>query len=89
MIVSEQRYLRRLGVALSIVTIVAATFAVARPSFAAAQPAADAVQASAREAVGGEANLVLPDLSTVNFRGVNGRTLLMRKAGGASSGGND
>jgi len=77
MIVSEQRYLRRLGVALSIVTIVAATFAVARPSFAAAQPAADAVQASAREAVGGEANLVLPDLSTVNFRGVNGRTLLM------------
>ncbi len=27
--------------------------------------------------VGGEANLVLPDLSTVSFHGVNGRTLLM------------
>jgi K(+)-stimulated pyrophosphate-energized sodium pump len=29
------------------------------------------------EAGGGEAALVLPDLSTVDFRGVNGRTLLM------------
>jgi len=29
------------------------------------------------ESAGGEANLVLPDLSTVDFRGVNGRTLLM------------
>ena len=31
----------------------------------------------ARRAAGGEANLVLPDLSTVDFRGINGRTLLM------------
>ena len=30
-----------------------------------------------RRARGGEANLVLPDLSQVDFRGVNGRTLLM------------
>src|SRR5207244_2813047 len=28
-------------------------------------------------AAGGEANLVLPDLSPVDFRGINGRTLLM------------
>ncbi len=41
------------------------------------QPAAAAEQASTRSAGGGEANLVLPDLSTVDFRGVNGRTLLM------------
>src|SRR3954471_20431335 len=39
------------------------------------QPAA-ADQTATRSA-GGEANLVLPDLSTVDFRGVNGRTLLM------------
>ncbi len=32
---------------------------------------------AARQSAGGEANLVLPDLSTVEFRGVNGRTLLM------------
>ena len=32
--------------------------------------------AAAHEA-GGEANLVLPDLSTETFHGINGRTLLM------------
>jgi K(+)-stimulated pyrophosphate-energized sodium pump len=37
------------------------------------QPGASAVQPRA----GGEASLVLPDLSTVEFRGINGRTLLM------------
>src|SRR3954463_12757363 len=43
-----------------------------------AQPAqAEGQQASASSAAGGEANLVLPDLSTVTFHGVNGRTLLM------------
>jgi K(+)-stimulated pyrophosphate-energized sodium pump len=30
-----------------------------------------------QEGGGGEANLVLPDLSSVDFRGINGRTLLM------------
>ena len=34
-------------------------------------------QADVREGAGGEANLRLPDLSRVDFRGVNGRTLLM------------
>src|SRR5205814_4694250 len=33
--------------------------------------------ASAPAAAGGEASLVLPDLSTVDFHGINGRTLLM------------
>ncbi len=37
----------------------------------AAQPAAAAAEA------GGEANLILPDLSVVEFHGINGRTLLM------------
>ena len=41
----------------------------------AAQPAAQADAAPAR--AGGEADLVLPDLSTVSFHDVNGRTLLM------------
>src|SRR5437868_1256369 len=35
----------------------------------------DAVQTEARR--GGEANLVLPDLSAATFQGINGRTLLM------------
>ncbi len=43
----------------------------------AAQPEPAAEQAAARPSGGGEANLVLPDLSTVEFRGVNGRSLLM------------
>jgi K(+)-stimulated pyrophosphate-energized sodium pump len=34
-------------------------------------------QAPATEHAGGEANLVLPDLSSVNFQGINGHTLLM------------
>ena len=38
------------------------------PTFAYAQP---------EHAGGGEANLVLPDLSTVNFFGMNGHALLM------------
>ena len=40
---------------------------------AAQPPAADAAPRHA----GGEASLVLPDLSTVDFHGINGRTLLM------------
>jgi K(+)-stimulated pyrophosphate-energized sodium pump len=48
----------------------------ARPVAAqAAQPEAQAERVGERG--GGEANLVLPDLSAVDFRGINGRTLLM------------
>ena len=49
------------------------------PALAQAQPPAQetAVQASAPERPGGEANLILPDLSTETFQGINGRTLLM------------
>jgi K(+)-stimulated pyrophosphate-energized sodium pump len=49
-----------------------------RVAFAAPQlPDAAAVQQETAPPVGGEANLVLPDLGAVDFQGVNGRTLLM------------
>jgi K(+)-stimulated pyrophosphate-energized sodium pump len=47
------------------------------PVPAQAQPAAQAPSAQAPERPGGEANLVLPDLSQQTFQGINGRTLLM------------
>ena len=48
------------------------------PSAAAAtQPAAEQAPAETRPHAGGEANLVLPDLSQVDFLGMNARTLLM------------
>ena len=43
---------------------------------AAAQAPADAADAEPEHRPGGEANLKLPDLSQVSFRGVDGRTLL-------------
>jgi K(+)-stimulated pyrophosphate-energized sodium pump len=42
-----------------------------------AQAPAQAPGVQAPERAGGEANLVLPDLSTQTFQGINGRTLLM------------
>ncbi len=47
----------------------------------AAQPPAAAGQAEPVRHVGGEANLVLPDLGQVDFHGINGRTLLMAGIG--------
>ncbi len=49
------------------------------PVLAQAQPPAPetAAQAPVPERAGGEANLVLPDLGTETFQGINGRTLLM------------
>ena len=48
---------------------------------AAAQPPDAAQAAPAAHAAGGEANLVLPDLGSVDFNGINGRTLLMAGLG--------
>jgi K(+)-stimulated pyrophosphate-energized sodium pump len=42
-----------------------------------AQGPAPAAPAQAPQHAGGEANLVLPDLGSVEFQGINGRTLLM------------
>jgi K(+)-stimulated pyrophosphate-energized sodium pump len=47
------------------------------PAHAQGPAPAAAVQAPAPERAGGEANLVLPDLSTQSFHGLNARTLLM------------
>ena len=57
-----------------ILLLLVALAAAPRPARAAQPPAA--AEPAASPAAGGEANLVLPDLSTVEFRGVNGRTLL-------------
>ena len=66
MIVTVQRFFGRPAVALLMLT---ALLAVPRPLLA--QPASPAA------AHGGEASLVLPDLSSVDFQGINGATLLM------------
>ena len=75
-----QRRLGRLRLVPVIVVpilLVLAIAGAARPAFA--QPPVEAAQAgqAAAPAGGGEANLILPDLSTVDFMGINGRTLLM------------
>ncbi|PYR63641.1 MAG: sodium-translocating pyrophosphatase, partial [Acidobacteria bacterium] len=57
--------------------LIAGALASAVPAGIAAQPQNPSEQAIARQGGGGEANLILPDLSTVAFRGVNARTLLM------------
>src|SRR5262249_3466463 len=59
----------------AVLVLVAGLLAVTAP-LAAQTAQATAAQTTERAVGGGEANLVLPDLSTVAFRGVNGRTLL-------------
>ncbi|HEX4567287.1 MAG TPA: sodium/proton-translocating pyrophosphatase, partial [Vicinamibacterales bacterium] len=72
-----QRFLGRLGVAVLVVVLIGAGMIAIGQPVAAAQPDTAASQSASREVSGGEANLVLPDLTTVDFHGVNGRTLLM------------
>src|SRR6266446_5462611 len=64
----------RLAVPILLAVVVGSILAVPRAAVA-MQPPTEAQAAPA--ARGGEVNLVLPDLSQVDFRGVNGRTLLM------------
>jgi K(+)-stimulated pyrophosphate-energized sodium pump len=75
MIVTVQTLCRRLAVFL---LLAAALLAGPRAALAAqpGQPQPESARVAAQE-VGGEASLVLPDLSTVEFRGINGRTLLL------------
>ncbi len=76
MSVTVQKLLGRLAVPMFGVLLCAVLLAASRPVLAAGgQPASQAESASAHQ--GGEANLVLPDLSTVDFHGINGRLLLM------------
>jgi K(+)-stimulated pyrophosphate-energized sodium pump len=76
MSVTAVKFLGRWGIALLIACGLVAASDVVRAASNLDQPATASQQTAARE-TGGEANLVLPDLSTVDFRGVNGRTLLM------------
>src|SRR5437899_741089 len=71
-----QHVFRRLRMLLPLI-LIAGALASAVPAGIAAQPQNPSEQAIARQGGGGEANLILPDLSTVAFRGVNARTLLM------------
>jgi K(+)-stimulated pyrophosphate-energized sodium pump len=64
---------RGLVAALAITIVLAAGLATPL----AAQPPTGVAQQTAVPQPGGEANLVLPDLGQVEFRGINGRTLLM------------
>ncbi|HOC16613.1 MAG TPA: sodium-translocating pyrophosphatase, partial [Vicinamibacterales bacterium] len=68
-----RRPLVSVGAALVALVLVAAPAALA----AAAPSPQVAAEATEPAHVGGEANLVLPDLGAVDFMGVNGRTLLM------------
>jgi K(+)-stimulated pyrophosphate-energized sodium pump len=77
MVVTVQRFLGRLGVAVLVVVLIGAGMIAIGQPVAAAQPDTAASQSASRDVSGGEANLVLPDLTTVDFHGVNGRTLLM------------
>ena len=61
-----------------VVALVLAVVAMAGTAVASAQPSQpEAPQVQAQVHHGGEASLVLPDLSQAQFMGVNGRTLLM------------
>jgi K(+)-stimulated pyrophosphate-energized sodium pump len=70
MVVSVQKTALKIAMRLLLVAVVAAGVSIAGRTVVHAQEPAAAH-------AGGEANLVLPDLSTVDFRGINGRTLLM------------
>src|SRR5712692_1609454 len=76
MSVIVQRTFRRLRVPVLLI-LIAGALATSVPAAVAAQPQSPSQRAIVREGGGGEANLILPDLSTVDFRGVNARTLLM------------
>src|SRR5207237_2417061 len=79
MIVTVQRFAGRASALLLGVVLCGAMVALPRASAAAQVSQLETARQPARPVAhqGGEANLVLPDLSIVTFRGTNGRTLLM------------
>ena len=76
MIVTVQTLLRR-RLVVPVLAILFCGALVAVPRLVHAQPQPESQTAAAPAHAGGEADLVLPDLSTVSFHGINGRTLLM------------
>jgi K(+)-stimulated pyrophosphate-energized sodium pump len=74
MTVTVKNVLKRAAIPVLLVALMVALAGIS----GAAQPATEAnVQEAATHHAGGEANLVLPDLSIVSFDGINSRTLLM------------
>src|SRR5262245_65312821 len=74
MTVTVKNVLNRVAIPILLVALMVAFAGIS----GAAQPASQVdVQEAATHHVGGEANLVLPDLSIVSFNGINSRTLLM------------
>jgi hypothetical protein len=59
------------------ILLLAALTATARPAWVSAAESQAQPAAEQQPQGGGEANLVLPDLSSVDFHGINGRSLLM------------
>jgi K(+)-stimulated pyrophosphate-energized sodium pump len=76
--VTVQTVLGRLAAPILLAVVVGSMLAAPRAALA-MQPPTEAQAAPA--ARGGEVNLVLPDLAQVDFRGVNGRTLLIAGLG--------
>jgi K(+)-stimulated pyrophosphate-energized sodium pump len=60
-----------------VATLLGAVACVTTTTLFASPTAVTAVQTPAREAAGGEANLILPDLHLVSFHGIDGHTLLL------------
>jgi K(+)-stimulated pyrophosphate-energized sodium pump len=80
MIVTVQRFVGRASALVLAVLLCSAALALPQPVQAAQANQLETARQPERPAAaphGGEANLVLPDLSIVSFGGVNGRTLLM------------
>ncbi len=82
MIVTVQRFVGRTSALVLAVLLCGAVLALPQPVQAAQADQLETARQPTRPAAaapheGGEANLVLPDLSIVSFGGINGRTLLM------------
>ena len=69
----------RLIVPMLLVLVASVIFAMPRRAFAAqlGQPESQSERVVVQEGAGGETNLRLPDLTQVEFRGINGRSLLI------------
>ena len=74
--VTVQNFIGRLAVPILLAVVIGSIFAVPR-AVAALELQGQPAQATAQEGSGGEVNLIVPDLSQVEFRGFNGRSLLM------------
>jgi K(+)-stimulated pyrophosphate-energized sodium pump len=74
--VTVQSFMGRLAVPILLAVVVGSSFAAPRTA-SALQLQAQPAQAAVQEGSGGEVNLIVPDLSQVEFRGINGRSLLM------------